>query len=155
MNNVSLDSVGIAGFSHDFGALQGKRSAVADLFDNLGTLKPSPLTPFILMIAPVLPFLMKLPTKRGKLIKGLNVSMGAISDELLERTRREGVAEDKYEEKSIIGLLSKKWCLTFLMVNLTILFVVKSESEGEELHMSQEEIMAQVNSLLLFLSNVV
>ena len=40
MNCISLDSIGIAGFGHDFGALEGKKSTVEQVFDAFGTLKP-------------------------------------------------------------------------------------------------------------------
>ncbi|KAL0067301.1 hypothetical protein AAF712_005699 [Marasmius tenuissimus] len=41
MNHVALDTIGIAGFSHDFGSLDGKPSAVAAAFESWAKL-PSP-----------------------------------------------------------------------------------------------------------------
>jgi hypothetical protein len=48
--------------------------------------------------------LLNLPTSRNRLFKKLRLTMGAIADELLARTRKE--KEGAAEEKSIIGLLS-------------------------------------------------
>ncbi|THH01154.1 hypothetical protein EW145_g6961, partial [Phellinidium pouzarii] len=38
MNCVSLDSIGLAGFGHDFGALEGRHSDVAEMFDSFSSL---------------------------------------------------------------------------------------------------------------------
>jgi len=57
--------------------------------------------------------------------------MGEIADELLARNRREKEGKALMEEKSIIGLL------------------IKAESADSSLTMSQEEILAQMNVLLL------
>jgi hypothetical protein len=51
-----------------------------------------------------------LPNRRNKILSKLRQAMSDIADELLARTRvvKEGkVSEEKAEEKSIIGLLSK------------------------------------------------
>ncbi|KAH7921980.1 cytochrome P450 [Leucogyrophana mollusca] len=133
MNHISLDTIGIAGFSHDFGSLDGKHADVAEVFDSFSSAKPSPLFGVILLLAPVFPWLVKLPNPRTRLVQKLNASMGAISNQLLARTRKEkeeGVI-GTHEEKSIIGLL------------------IKAENAGSELHMSQEEVLAQMKVLLL------
>lgn len=104
----SLDTVGIAGFSHDFGSLDGKTTSVTDIFDSLGASKESAFDTFLFLLSRSFPVLTKVPTFRTKLIKRLNQKMGEISNVLLTRTRIEreaGVTGDK-EEKSIIGLLS-------------------------------------------------
>jgi hypothetical protein len=36
INHISLDTIGIAGFSHDFGSLDGKRASVTEVFDAFG-----------------------------------------------------------------------------------------------------------------------
>lgn len=109
MNHVSLDSVGVAGFSHDFGSLEGKYSAVAEVFDAMGRLKPSPVTALVILFGNTFPFLWRLPTETRRLQRKLNQSMEEIAVPLLESTRREmrGLGEKGKEEKSIIGLLSE------------------------------------------------
>ncbi|KAK7014458.1 hypothetical protein VNI00_019352 [Paramarasmius palmivorus] len=124
MNHISLDSIGIAGFSHDFGSLDGKPSAIVDAFESIGSSKPSPVGTVIFLLSFVFPFLNSLPTERSRMLMSLKRSMREIADVLLERSRQareEGGAEDK----SIIGLL------------------IKAESAGGELHMTEEEVLAQ------------
>ncbi|KAI0352523.1 cytochrome P450 [Trametes cingulata] len=133
MNHVSLDSIGIAGFSHDFGSLEGKYSSVADVFDRMGHIKPSPITAAAIFFGNTFPFLWRIPTPMRRLQQQLNKSMEEIATVLLENTRREmrGTGEKGREEKSIIGLL------------------IKAEDSSSSLQMSQEEIMAQMKVLIL------
>uniref|UniRef100_P9WEJ0 Cytochrome P450 monooxygenase claO n=1 Tax=Ampulloclitocybe clavipes TaxID=56467 RepID=CLAO_AMPCV len=132
MNHISLDSIGIAGFSHDFGSLDGKHSDVAAVFDSFGSINPSYFSMVIFLLALVFPILLKLPTNRNLLVLKLRERTSEIADVLLERTRKEKEGRTgTVEEKSIIGLL------------------IKAESAETELHMSQEEIVAQMNVLLL------
>jgi hypothetical protein len=58
MNRVALDSIGIAGFSHDFHRLDGKRNPIADAFDNLAEDTPS-LNAWGVAIANQFPFLLR------------------------------------------------------------------------------------------------
>ncbi|KAH7921992.1 cytochrome P450 [Leucogyrophana mollusca] len=133
MNHISLDTIGIAGFSHDFGSLDGKHADVTEVFDSFSSAKPSPIFGVLVSLAPVFPWLVRLPNPRTKLIQKLNASMGDISNQLLARTRKEkeGGVTGIHEEKSIIGLL------------------LKAENAGSELHLSQEEVLAQMKVLLL------
>ncbi|KIJ59411.1 hypothetical protein HYDPIDRAFT_162418 [Hydnomerulius pinastri MD-312] len=134
MNHISLDTIGIAGFSHDFGSLDGKPASVTEVFDTFGNSSaPSTINVMFVLLAQTFPVIIRLPTARSKLIKRLNISMGEISGVLLERTRKEkelGVGEGK-EENSLIGLL------------------IKAESEDAELRLSHEEVLAQMKVLLL------
>ncbi|KAG2066346.1 cytochrome P450 [Suillus decipiens] len=131
MNHISLDTVGIAGFSHDFGSLDGKRASVVEAFETFGANPQASRVP--LLIASVFPIIFKIPTKRHHLVKELSATMEKISNDLLTRSRREKDVNmsERDEEKSIVGLL------------------IKSESHDAELHMSDEEIMAQMKVLLL------
>ncbi|TBU29145.1 cytochrome P450 [Dichomitus squalens] len=133
MNHVSLDSIGIAGFSHDFGSLEGRPSAVAEVFDAMGHIKPSVVTAAALLFGNFLPFLWRLPTDTRRLQLKLNKAMEDIAIPLLENTRREmkGLGAKGKEERSIIGLL------------------IKAEDANSSLQMSQEEILAQMKVLIL------
>ncbi|KAG2741072.1 cytochrome P450 [Suillus brevipes Sb2] len=134
MNHISLDTIGIAGFSHDFGSLDGERASVTEVFDTFGNnQQASAVNHVFIMIASAFPIITKIPTQRANLFKKLSVTMGEISDDLLTRSRREKDVNmsEKDEEKSIIGLL------------------IKSEGQDAELHMSEEEVVAQMKVLLL------
>ena len=104
-----LDTIGLAGFSHNFGALEGKHTSVTEIFDTFGASpRSSAVNKGLILLALVFPFLTRIPTRRVNLLKKLTVAMDEISNVLLARTRKElevGVIGGK-EERSIIGLLS-------------------------------------------------
>ncbi|KAG6825758.1 hypothetical protein H0H92_002523 [Tricholoma furcatifolium] len=109
-----LDSIGIAGFGHDFGSLDGKVPIVVKIFESL-----KPGTGALSLLVDLLS-----PSKQWSELHG---AMAKIADDLLERSRRDldGSLREKAEEKSLIGLL------------------IKAESANTQLPMTQEEIMAQ------------
>lgn len=107
MNCVSLDSIGIAGFGHDFGALQGRHSTIEEVFDAFGDNSLGRLMTTTILLGAVIPFLQKVPNPRTRLMKKLHNTMEEVSEQLLERSRREkevgGAASDT--SRSIIGSL--------------------------------------------------
>ena len=107
MTCVSLDSIGIAGFGHDFGALDGKRSTIEEIFDSFGSHPPGFTTMLIITLGAIFPFLWNIPDPRNRLTNKLHDSMAEISRDLLEKTRREkemgGSVGDA--SRSIIGSL--------------------------------------------------
>ncbi|KAG1818513.1 cytochrome P450 [Suillus subaureus] len=135
MSHISLDTVGIAGFSHDFGSLDGKHASVTEVFDTFGNnQQASAVNKALLLLASAFPIITKIPTKRRNLMKKLSITMGEISNDLLIRSRREKDSVNmsrREEEKSIIGLL------------------IKSEGQDAELRMSKEEVVAQMKVLLV------
>ncbi|KAJ6506413.1 cytochrome P450 [Mycena vitilis] len=133
MNFVALDSIGIAGFSHDFRSLDGEYSAVAAAFDSLNFEGQGMLSNLVFLLGTQFPILAHLPSERNRIQKNLRRSMSVIADDLLARTRREKKSHvtDETSDRSIIGLL------------------LKAEEDDAELHMEQSEVMAQMNVLLL------
>ncbi|KAK7053758.1 cytochrome P450 [Favolaschia claudopus] len=133
MNRVALDSIGIAGFSHDFQYLEGKESPVTEAFHSLELTDTSFFSSFIFIIAFLFPPLLKIPTHRIRLMRTLRFSLNEIAQRLLDNTRREkerGITEEN-SDKSVIGLL------------------MKAEHTDAELYMSQEEVVVSMNVLLL------
>jgi len=145
-----LDTIGIAGFSHDFGSLDGKHSIVAQVFDAFGNNpSASAFNKIVILLAQVFPIMVKTPTKRKGLTDKLNTTMSEISNDLLIRSRREKDMDvsDTEAGKSIIGLLStisnaimRLWVLIDTIMTMT----VKAEDQDAELHLSGEEVLAQV-----------
>ncbi|KAI9464900.1 cytochrome P450 [Boletus coccyginus] len=131
---VSLDTIGLACFSHDFGALEGKHATVTEVFDTFGASpRTSALNIGLFLLAQTFPFLSQLPTPRTNLVRKLNTVMEEISNQLIAQTQKEmkmGVIGGK-EERSIIGLL------------------IKGASNDSEFHLTKEEVMAQMKVLLL------
>ncbi|KAJ7775694.1 cytochrome P450 [Mycena maculata] len=132
MNLVALDSIGIAGFAHDFRTLDGEYSAVAAAFESLSSKDDSALSKLIFIVGIRLPFLARLPTQRNCTMGNLRRTMSGIADEMLEKIRREkSHATDESFDRSVIGLL------------------LKAEGDGAELHMDRNEVVAQMNVLLI------
>jgi len=91
--------------------------------------------------------MVKIPTKRRVLIKKLNNTMGEISNDLLIRSRREKDMDvsDTEAGKSIIGLLSTiSNAIMSPLIDIIMTTIVKSEDQDAELHLSGEEVLAQV-----------
>ena len=105
---MSLDTIGIAAFSHDFGALQGKRGDVEVAFDALGEVPPIGLDILFALLGPILPFVSKIPTKRHRMLSKLHRSMREIAESLLQQTRKD-IDSDvvSHTSRSIMGALSE------------------------------------------------
>ncbi|KAJ7464550.1 cytochrome P450 [Mycena latifolia] len=123
----SLDSIGIAGFSHDFRSLDGGHSAVAEAFDSLSFEGGSVLSnlAFVLLVGTQFSIFAKLPTDRNRMMGNLRRTISVIADGLLEKTRREKKSHvtDETADRSVIGLL------------------LKAEDDEAELHMNETEVM--------------
>ncbi|KAG8214366.1 cytochrome P450 [Butyriboletus roseoflavus] len=151
---VSLDTIGLAGFSHNFGALQGKHAHVTEIFDTFAASpRSTAVNTGLLLLAQVFPFLVGIPTAHRRLVRKLSVAMEEISNVLLSRTQKEleiGVVGDK-EERSIIGLLSK-WSISNVPLDAPLICstrnIVKGANEDSGFQLTKDEVMAQVNESL-------
>ncbi|KAI6107178.1 cytochrome P450 [Pisolithus croceorrhizus] len=133
MNHISLDTIGLAGFSHDFGALDGKPASITRVFDTFGSSNRSAINVGLFLLSQAFPLFSYVPTSRSKLFRDMQRTMQGISTELLARTRKEkeeGVLNGK-EDKSIIGVL------------------VKANDSDSSIHLTQEEVLAQMKVLLV------
>ncbi|KAH8797985.1 cytochrome P450 [Flagelloscypha sp. PMI_526] len=134
MNHISLDSIGVAGFGHQFNSLDGQPSAVVDLFRAMGNLDFTFIDRLLVLLSIISPGIFtKAPTRRNRLMKRFRNTMSATAQELLTQTRQEkkALGEHSAAERSVIGLL------------------IKAESATGSLSMSKEEVTAQMNALLL------
>ncbi|KAJ6549021.1 cytochrome P450 [Mycena vulgaris] len=109
MNRVALDSIGIAGFSHDFGYLEQKQSPVTRAFESLGVTEQTFATNLVFMLSFAFPFLLSVPTERMRVFWELRRSLNGIAQRLLANARRErqGLVKEELIDKSVIGLLLK------------------------------------------------
>ncbi|KAH0826178.1 cytochrome P450 [Lanmaoa asiatica] len=150
---VPLDVIGLAGFSHNFGALEGKHAQVTEVFDSFGASpRSSAVNSGLFLLAQAFPFLTQIPTSRNRLLQKLNVAMEEISNVLLIRTEKElemGVVGGK-EEKSIIGLLSA-WSIPNFPLHASLICstrtIVKGAKADSEFHLTKDEVIAQVSNL--------
>ncbi|KAJ7627812.1 cytochrome P450 [Mycena polygramma] len=133
MNRIALDSIGIAGFSHDFHYLDGEQSAVTAAFKALQIAETSFLSKLMFILSLTFPVLMNIPTPRMRLFWELRRSLNVIADRMYANTRNEkdGDVAEGLTDQSVIGLL------------------LKAEDSDEQTHMTQEEVVAQMMVLLL------
>ncbi|KAF7328940.1 hypothetical protein MVEN_02523900 [Mycena venus] len=121
MNHISLDTIGLAGFAHNFGALSGKTSQIAAAFNNISS-KAGFLDNAVFLSSFIIPILGYIPTGRRLMLNQLTRTMSNLGDRFLATSR------DVSSDKSVIGLL------------------VKSASAEK---FSHEEVKAQINTLLI------
>ncbi|KAI6136084.1 cytochrome P450 [Pisolithus sp. B1] len=125
MNHISLDTIGLAGFAHDFGSLDGKSSRVVQIFDTFAASTPNFHHQ---LLAQVFPLLLYVPLARVELFNDMNQTLADVSKKFLERSKEEkeaGVIDGK-DDKSIIGVL------------------IKAKDAGTDVQLSIEEILAQM-----------
>ncbi len=114
MNKISLDSIGLAGFGHDFHALDGERSEVQKVFDSFASApaggRLNALFPILATMLPSYLFT-KLPTERLRLFMRLSARMREVSEELLRGSKSEneddaeGVAGEKRDNRKVRSAL--------------------------------------------------
>ncbi|KAI6027137.1 cytochrome P450 [Pisolithus marmoratus] len=107
MNFVSLDSFGIAGFSYNFGSLDGKPNAMISVLDTFGA--PSSLNFWdnsVFLLSLVFPIVLNVPTSRGKILAKLRARLSEICDIIIDEAvkEKERASDDK---TSTINLLLK------------------------------------------------
>ncbi|KAG8219007.1 cytochrome P450 [Butyriboletus roseoflavus] len=155
-----LDTIGIAGFSHDFGSLDGKPASVTEVFDSFGSTKGKSLNMFLVLLAQALPWLLILPTPHSKLLKRLNDTMGDIANVLLTRSKKEKEAGTlgEREEKSIIGLLSIftwLWLFQWALIELSKNSDMQTKLRAELLKFGADPTYDQLANNLPYLDAVV
>lgn len=96
----SLDVIGLAAFSHDFGSLRGETSQVMECLQALSRSPPSPVAMIVMLLSQAFPSLLRLPLPRNHLIAKLSDSTTLLARELLKKARDQGE-----EEKSALGVL--------------------------------------------------
>jgi hypothetical protein len=106
--DTSLDSIGLAGFYHDFGTLSDQKSAVSDVFDAFAYLKMTMASLVQFLIAPSMPVVLRIPTQHTGLLYKFKKATDAVAKSLLEKGVEDakGHTENVKANKSVIGLLS-------------------------------------------------
>ncbi|KAJ7983168.1 cytochrome P450 [Mycena polygramma] len=104
MNSVVLDSLGVAGFGHDFESLNGNYCIVTAAFYALGAPDTNSPADIIFRLASTYPLLRGIPTARNRIIRDFQSYMRRIAGDMLERKARK---ECTGEDNSILGSLMK------------------------------------------------
>lgn len=107
MGCVSLDSIGIAGFSHDFGSLRGEQSELKKAFDAVANANKRGVDRILFLLAFAIPVLLKVPTEHKSRILSMTAKLRVIAENLLESSRSDqekGVISNS--GRTVIGALS-------------------------------------------------
>ncbi|KAJ6544347.1 cytochrome P450 [Mycena capillaripes] len=134
MNSVVLDSLGVAGFGHDFESLKGDYCIVTAAFYTLKAPDTNSPSDIIFRLASAHPFLRNIPTAKNRIINSLQAGMSRIAGNILERNDKKANID---EDRSILGLLIKSL----------------AENPAGEFRLSKEEILAQMVSMRLIIGN--
>ncbi|KAJ7124519.1 cytochrome P450 [Mycena epipterygia] len=130
MKSVTIDTLGIAGFSHDFCALDGEDSPVMSALNSAGKEGRHQIPAMLSILAETFPSLLRLPLSVNKRMAQLRAALDDIAGRIIdEKTRAENMPKADAADLSMIGALLA--------------------SEGR---LSRKEISAQVcriNTLLL------
>ncbi|KAJ7916264.1 cytochrome P450, partial [Mycena leptocephala] len=119
----SLDSLGTAGFGHDFQSLMGDYCLVTAAFYTLrapGTNSPSDI---IFRLASTMPVLRNIPTAKNRIINDFQACMSRIASDILERNARKAETEDR-----------------------SVLVKALADNPAGEFRLSHAEVLAQVVS---------
>ncbi|KAF8999386.1 cytochrome P450 [Cyathus striatus] len=128
INQLSIDTIGIAGFEHDFGALSGQTSSVTEIVKMFSEAKFSGFSLFCHIVQSVVPLFGRLPTYRNRLFWGLSEASRSIMDDLFRKTKEMDGGD---QMTSTLGIM------------------VKAEQADSGIHMTQEEIMAQMKGIFI------
>lgn len=102
----SLDSIGIGGFSHDFGSLNGKSSTVVAAFQAFGIRKPTFMMIVTFLLSQIFPSSLDIPGQQRTSLNNLATAVRGIADNILERARDDNVnTAGGGVDRSIIGAL--------------------------------------------------
>ena len=102
----SMDTMGIAGFAHDFGTLDGQKTVVSDIFEAFNEVSLSAGTILSMALAQFFPIFMILPIKTHKLGWEFRRALKDIGKQLIDKNRDAKLMESKSTDRSIIGALS-------------------------------------------------
>ncbi|KAJ7124478.1 cytochrome P450 [Mycena epipterygia] len=128
MNSVILDSIGVAGFSHDFESLSGNYCTVTAAFRVLRAESTGSLADTVFSLAAMIPLFRNIPTTKNRIINDFQTYMSRIAEDVLQRNAMKGNTD-----KSVLGLLIKSL----------------AEHPAGEFRLSHAEVLAQIVSTVV------
>ncbi|KAF8334402.1 cytochrome P450 [Amanita rubescens] len=129
INAITLDSIGIAGFGHDFKSIDGVESPVNDVFRYFNDSDSNDARVMIDMIGPIFPFVHLIPFRTMRMFGALKKAMDLIATELIQSSETERDTSS-IKDRSMLGML------------------VRGRTEDASFKMLQDEIVSQ--NILLF-----
>lgn len=107
----SLDTIGIAGFGHDFKTLDGHQSAVIEAFEAFGEARQGVTSLLFFFATTFVPLFGLIPNARMTLFKKLSKVTSEVAGKMLEDEqtgRKMHGAAASAKETSILGLLGRR-----------------------------------------------
>ncbi|KAI6030993.1 cytochrome P450 [Pisolithus marmoratus] len=99
MNHISLDTIGMAGFSHEFGSLDGKPATIQKVFSAFDTsAKQSFIDVAVVLFAEVFPVFSYIPVSCVQSLTDMQETLSGVAKKLLarmEKEKEEGVIDGK------------------------------------------------------------
>jgi hypothetical protein len=106
-----FDSIGIAGFGHDFKALEGHKSPTFEAFNRLSNVQDSAAMLLYMVAGLFIPQVVNIPTEPARFLKNMKKNFSDIAEKLIEDSQRSEDASETMGHRSIIGLL--RACLLY------------------------------------------
>ncbi|KZO93800.1 cytochrome P450 [Calocera viscosa TUFC12733] len=126
MNAISFESIGEAGFSHDFKCMDGELPLIGKLFTSLGKNSGNVASMIAIAMVQVFPVVVSLPLGRNIAFDQLQAAMRSIAQGILgDRKVVSDAVSD--ERRSLVASIMK----------------------AENRSLTQEEVIAEINTLLL------
>jgi cytochrome P450 len=138
--------MGLAGFSHDFGALSSRPSDVSTAFDAIFASPLGLLDGVVFFTQVVFPPITSLPTKRQRAVNRLHDACGVLAKQIIEKSRTE-----EKGERSIMGLMGELHIMIMFPHTCNDLtgMLVQAEEATSGVTLSEEEVTSQVRTLIL------
>ncbi|KAF8344577.1 cytochrome P450 [Amanita rubescens] len=130
MNKITLDSIGVGGFGHDFKSLEGHESPVVNVFKAFNESRGNGAR-MLFLIGSIFPFITNIPTKRIRMMGQMREATSAMAFKLLRNTEKVNESSQDDKDRSILGLL------------------LKGQSEDANFKLTSDEVVSQINLLLL------
>ncbi|KAI8989048.1 cytochrome P450 [Trametes punicea] len=147
LNKTTLDIIGLAGFGHDFGALnpEGRPSELNLAFREFLSSSPGGSASFLAVIAFNFPILRWIPTQRGRKAMSAIRVIRRIGRELVEQKKAEIMRETS--EKHLDGIERKDLQGRDLLTLLIRANMANDVPESQRL--SDEEVIGQIPTFLI------
>ncbi|KZO93779.1 cytochrome P450 [Calocera viscosa TUFC12733] len=126
LNAISFDSIGEAGFSHDFKCMEAKPPAIVNTFTSMGKNSGDLASIIAITLVQVLPWVAFLPLGRNVAFDQMQIGMSSIAKGFLKD--RKAVTREVSDERRTL-----------------VASILKAENHS----LTQEDVIAEINTLLL------
>ncbi|KZO96850.1 cytochrome P450 [Calocera viscosa TUFC12733] len=105
MNAITLDTIGLTGFSYDFGLLRGEWPPVIQVLSSFGAKPVDFFSALSFLLLQTVPQIINIPSPRNKLFTALNDSMSEVVSKVIAKMKEEKL--ETQDHFSMLGPLMK------------------------------------------------